>query len=104
MVVTSPSFSLVNEYEGRCVLFHIDAYRLESLSDFMSAGLEEYLYMEGVVAMEWSERCAEILPEWSLKVDIGIKAENERELVFSGEHERAAELIKALEIEEIETN
>jgi tRNA threonylcarbamoyladenosine biosynthesis protein TsaE len=49
-IVTSPSFSLLNTYEGRCPLFHIDAYRLERLSDFLSAGLDEYFYKDGIVA------------------------------------------------------
>ena len=55
-VVVSPSFSLVNVYQGKCSLFHMDVYRLGELSDFLSAGLEEYLYEDGVTVMEWADR------------------------------------------------
>jgi len=51
-IVTSPSFSLVNEYEGHHTLFHMDVYRLESVSDFFAAGLDEYFYQDGVLVME----------------------------------------------------
>jgi tRNA threonylcarbamoyladenosine biosynthesis protein TsaE len=54
-VITSPSFTLVNEYDGRCRFFHMDGYRLETLSDFLAAGLEEYLYQDGVAALEWAD-------------------------------------------------
>ena len=75
-IITSPSFSLVNEYEGRYTFFHMDGYRLESLSDFLSAGLDEYLHQDGVVALEWADRWPEILPDWNLKVEIVIVDES----------------------------
>ncbi len=92
-VITSPSFSLVNEYEGRCPFFHMDGYRLESLSDFLSAGLDEYLYQDGVVAMEWADRWPEILPDWNVKVEISIVDERSRNITLSGYHPRALEIL-----------
>jgi len=96
MVITSPSFSLVNEYNGRCTLFHIDAYRLESLSDFLAAGLEEYFYQDGVVVMEWADRWPEILPGLKLKVEFDIVDEHTRKIVMSGSHPRAMEIIRKM--------
>jgi len=95
-VITSPSFSLVNEYEGQYPFFHMDGYRLESLSDFLSAGLDEYLYQGGVVAMEWADRWPEILPNWNIKVEIVIVDEHSREITMSGQHPRAIEILTKL--------
>lgn len=96
MVVTSPSFSLVNEYEGRCLLYHMDVYRLQSLSEFVAAGLEEYLYAGGVTVMEWADRWPEILPGETLKVNFSIIDDRQRRLTLSGDSDRAAEVIDSL--------
>ena len=93
-IITSPSFSLVNEYEGRCTFFHMDGYRLESLSDFLAAGLDEYLHQDAVVAMEWADRWPDILPEWYLKVKIAIVDERSRKITLSGHHPRALEILE----------
>ena len=92
-VITSPSFSLLNEYEGRCTFFHMDAYRLESLSDFISAGLDEYFFQDGVVAMEWADRWPEILPDWRVKVEFAIVDDHLRKINLSGYHARAVEIL-----------
>jgi len=55
-VVTSPTYTLINEYSGRHPFYHIDLYRLDSTVDFEEIGLEEALYGEGVAAVEWAER------------------------------------------------
>jgi len=99
MVVTSPSFSLVNEYEGRCSLYHMDAYRLESLSDFLSAGLDEYFHKGGVVAMEWAGRWPEILPQERLRVDFSITGDRSRNITLSGFHPRALEILEKFELQ-----
>lgn len=93
-IITSPSFSLINEYEGRYMLFHMDVYRLESLSDFLSAGLDEYFYQDGVVAMEWADRWPEILPEWRLKAEFVILKNSLRRITLSGYHPRTVEILK----------
>ncbi|RLB11920.1 MAG: tRNA (adenosine(37)-N6)-threonylcarbamoyltransferase complex ATPase subunit type 1 TsaE [Deltaproteobacteria bacterium] len=82
-VVTSPSFTLVNEYEGKYRLFHIDAYRLEK-EDFLSAGLDEYFYEDGITVMEWADRWPEILPENTIWVKIEILDENKRKITIRG--------------------
>jgi len=96
-VITSPSFALMNEYQGRIPLFHMDAYRLEELSAFLSAGLEEYFYEEGVVAMEWADRWPEILPATRVTVRITILDEVSRRITLSGSHPRAIEILEELE-------
>ena len=95
-VITSPSFALVNEHEGRHVLYHMDVYRLGSLSEFLSAGLEEYFCRGSVVVMEWADRWPEILPEQTLVVNLTIIDENRREISFTGHHHRSVEIIEAV--------
>jgi tRNA threonylcarbamoyladenosine biosynthesis protein TsaE len=95
-IVTSPSFALVNEYAGRLTFFHIDIYRMESISELVSVGIEEYLNSEGVVAMEWADKWPEILPERSVTISIDIMDENSRKIMFSGQHPRALFIIDAV--------
>lgn len=80
--VTSPSFTIINEYQGRLPLFHMDFYRLENPAAWPDLGLEEYLYGPGVTVIEWPERIAGILPPEHLEICLLFVAENEREMVF----------------------
>lgn len=95
-VVTSPSFALVNEYQGTYPFFHMDVFRLELLSEFILAGLDEYLHCGGVVAMEWADRWPEILPEHRIGVEFHIHDEHSRRIVLSGRHPRACKIIETL--------
>jgi tRNA threonylcarbamoyladenosine biosynthesis protein TsaE len=97
MVVTSPSFTLVNEYEGEYPFYHMDLYRLDGLSDVQSIGLEEYLNGENIVAIEWADRWPEILPEGAVTVKMAIIDDHRREITFSGQHPRALEIIRRFE-------
>lgn len=99
-IVTSPSFSLVNEYVGVCPLYHMDIYRLQDLSDFLTAGLEEYLYTDGIAVMEWADRWPEILPEYTLTVVFKIMDDHGREITLSGNHPRAEKIIEQIEKQE----
>ena len=94
IVITSPSFALVNEYEGRLTFYHMDLYRLEDLSDVVISGLYEYLFEEGVVIMEWADRWPEILPKHRVRVEISIIDEFQREINLSGCHIRSAEIVE----------
>ena len=69
--VTSPTFTIVNEYEGgRLPLFHFDMYRLRDADDLFDIGWEDYLTRGGVCAVEWSERVDDAMPADTLWVDI----------------------------------
>ncbi|MBI5584928.1 MAG: tRNA (adenosine(37)-N6)-threonylcarbamoyltransferase complex ATPase subunit type 1 TsaE [Deltaproteobacteria bacterium] len=67
--VASPSFTLLNEYEGRLPLYHLDCYRLSDPEAVEELGLEDYLAAAGVLAIEWAERVPD-LPEERLDITI----------------------------------
>jgi tRNA threonylcarbamoyladenosine biosynthesis protein TsaE len=98
-IVTSPSFTLVNEYKGRYTFYHMDFYRLENLPEVLSTGLEEYLHDSGVVALEWADRWPDILPEKRVMVKFLIIDDRRREITLSGYDPRALEIIEDLEAE-----
>lgn len=75
--VTSPTFTIVNEYEGRIPLFHFDMYRLPDADALFDVGWEDYLGRGGVCAVEWSERVDEALPEDTVWVSIARRPESE---------------------------
>lgn len=82
--VTSPTFTIVNEYEGgRLPLFHFDMYRLGSSEELFDIGWEEYLARGGVCAVEWSENVTEAM-EGAVSVTIDVLGENTRRITISG--------------------
>ena len=81
--VTSPTFTIVNEYEGKTPLFHFDMYRLGSSDELFDIGWDDYLARGGVCAVEWSERVADALPEGTIFVDIARGAEGEDSRVIT---------------------
>ncbi len=75
--VTSPTFTIVNEYDGKIPLFHFDMYRLGSSDELFDIGWDDYLARGGVCAVEWSERVSDALPENTIYVDIARTDEHE---------------------------
>lgn len=80
--VTSPSFALLHEYNGRIPLYHMDLYRLGSGDELIELGFEEYFYGEGLCVIEWPSRGEDLIPKDILKITIKNVSENQRELIL----------------------
>jgi len=78
--VRSPSFTLLNQYEGRIPLYHLDFYRLNHVEDLGDLGLEEYFDSHGVTVIEWAHKFIESLPKRTIHVHFEIIDENTREI------------------------
>jgi tRNA threonylcarbamoyladenosine biosynthesis protein TsaE len=86
--VTSPTYSLVNEYaytenEEEKYLYHLDLYRLNSIEEALDIGIEEYLYNEYFCFIEWAEIIEPILPEDVLSIRIELGENETRHLYYS---------------------
>jgi len=69
-IVSSPTFVLVNEYRGRLPVFHVDAYRTESLAELLDLGLDEYIGGDGVTVVEWADKLPALLPAHTIWVHL----------------------------------
>jgi len=82
--VTSPTYTIVNEYEnGRLPLFHFDMYRLSSSDELFEIGWEDYLARGGICAVEWSERVSDVMQD-AVTVQITRLGETQREIIIEG--------------------
>jgi tRNA threonylcarbamoyladenosine biosynthesis protein TsaE len=87
--VTSPTFTLINEYPGRQAdLYHLDVYRLTGCADLADTGYDEYLSGRGVMVIEWAEKVLEAVPVDALFVVMTYMEENVRKIEISGCRER----------------
>jgi tRNA threonylcarbamoyladenosine biosynthesis protein TsaE len=95
--VTSPTFTLVNEYPGRIPLCHIDLYRLDSIGDLEDIGLDELIYDQAVIAIEWAEKIADNLDAEHLTMRFEIIDDDRRRITLITSGHNLTDLIKALE-------
>ena len=85
--VSSPTFTIVNEYMGPVPLFHFDMYRLRSSDELFEIGWEDYLERGGVCCVEWSERVEDMFPENTVRVKIEKTGESGRLIRIEGVRE-----------------
>lgn len=82
--VTSPTFTIIKEYQGKLPFYHMDVYRIESADSMYDLGYDEYIYSEGVTIIEWSDLIEEILPEERVNLRIIRISDDEREIKIDG--------------------
>ena len=92
--VTSPTFTILKSYKGDLPLYHIDAYRLEDISQDL--GFEEYMDSDGVCVIEWSGFISDILPEERLEAVLTINDDDTRTIAFKAYGERYEEVLEKL--------
>ena len=83
-VITSPTFVIISEYDGRLPLFHMDLYRISGVDEFIELGAEELFYSGGITVIEWSERIRSILPPDSIRIHIAFDSDPSKRII-SGE-------------------
>lgn len=81
--VHSPTFVLMNVYQGRLPLFHFDLYRLEDAQEISDLGCDEFFYDDGVSVIEWANRLGTFLPEEYLRIDLKHRKLDERVIRLS---------------------
>ena len=92
--VTSPTFTIIKEYDGDMPLYHMDVYRLEGNTD--GVGIEEYFNAGGVVIIEWASTIKDILPSERLDIKINLLGENKRTIHLIPHGKKYEELCEAI--------
>jgi tRNA threonylcarbamoyladenosine biosynthesis protein TsaE len=81
--ITSPTFSIVNEYIGaKNKIYHFDFYRLKNQTEALDMGCEEYFYSGAYCFIEWPEKIPDLLPEHYIAIKINITGENSRQIII----------------------
>ena len=96
LYVTSPTYTLVNEYHGRLTLFLVDVYRLEGPSDLEDIGFDEIIAAEGVTVIEWAEKVLDALPKERLSILLSILDDQDRSLEIMGYGKQYIDIISAI--------
>ena len=81
-LVSSPTFTLVNEYSGSAgPIYHFDAYRIEQVSEFFEMGYEDYFFGDGLCVVEWPDRVEALLPDDTIRLRFTHLGDDRREII-----------------------
>ena len=100
--VSSPSFTLINEYPGEVPFYHIDLFRLASQKEAEGLGLEDYLHGGGITAIEWADKIPSLFPGEMLSIHIVYTGKNTRSIEMKGRGKHYEELLNQLKISDCE--
>lgn len=94
--VTSPTYTLIHEYQGRIPLYHFDVYRLARENDLYDLGYEEYFYGNGVTVIEWADRITSFLPDEHLVVHVLIQLDQTRCICLHAYGDHYQQLVRSI--------
>ena len=92
-MVSSPTFTLLKEYEGRLPLYHFDLYRLDDATEIIDLGFEEYFESGGVCVVEWAHKAENLWPSEQLRIRLKMVSETKRGMILTGQGARYIELL-----------
>jgi tRNA threonylcarbamoyladenosine biosynthesis protein TsaE len=95
-IVVSPTFVLMQAYQGDRSIYHFDAYRIKDDDEFLELGPDEYFESGGLSFVEWAERVADCMPRDRLEIYIEVTGENSRELRVTGTGDMSREIVGKL--------
>ncbi len=96
--VTSPTYTIINEYQGRLPLYHFDVYRLNDVEEMYELGYEEYFFGDGVVVLEWADIVRDIIPRDRLWITIlNTGGDDSREIIMEPTGEVYDNILKGME-------
>jgi tRNA threonylcarbamoyladenosine biosynthesis protein TsaE len=98
--ISSPSFTLINEYPGKIPFYHVDLFRLEREKEAEELGLEDYLQGGGITAIEWADKIPSLLPKEMLFIHIAYTGKNTRSIEMIGKGKRYQELVSQMQSSE----
>jgi tRNA threonylcarbamoyladenosine biosynthesis protein TsaE len=94
--ITSPTFTLINEYPGRINLVHLDVYRLDGSTDLPDLGYEEFFFSKNVTVIEWAEKILDVLPDKTIFIKMTYLDQNRRRIEISGDRVQVMPITSAL--------
>ena len=94
--VTSPSFTIINEYQGKIPIYHFDLFRLDNAEEILELGYKEYFYGEGLTVIEWAEKIEQLLTKEHLKIEIKFKDRYQRTISFIPQGDRFNKFLEEL--------
>lgn len=85
--ITSPSYTIINEYNGRLPLYHFDVYRINDMDEMYELGYEDYFNGRGICVIEWADSIKPLIPKEAIWIELQYNNnENEREIIIYGEN------------------
>ena len=94
--VTSPSFTIINEYQGKIPIYHFDLFRLDNAEEIIELGYNEYFYGEGLTVIEWAGKIEQLLPKEHLEIEIKFKDRYQRTISFIPQGDRFNKFLEEL--------
>ena len=94
--VTSPSFTIINEYQGKIPIYHFDLFRLDNAEEILELGYKEYFYGEGLTVIEWAGKIEQLLPKEHLEIEIKFKDRYQRTISFIPQGDRFNKFLEEL--------